>query len=62
MKNIIFDLGSVLLKNKASSTLDNLNLDDETKNELRSDGYFLNVIEKKIDNKIYPMDLMSISK
>ena len=35
MKNIIFDLGSVLLKNKASSTLDNLNLDDETKNELK---------------------------
>ena len=32
------------------------------KDDLRSDGYFLNAIENKINNKIYPMDLISISK
>ena len=32
------------------------------KDNLRSDGYFLNAIENKINNKVYPMDLISISK
>lgn len=32
------------------------------KDDLRSDGYFLNAIENKINNKVYPMDLISISK
>ena len=35
MKNIIFDLGSVLIKNKAISVLDELDLDDNTYNELK---------------------------
>ena len=66
MKNIIFDLGSVLLKNKASSTLDNLNLDDETKNELKrffedTDDLDLGLItlEKKFDECNFSEELTS---
>ena len=35
MKNIIFDLGSVILRKRSFSTLDKLDLDDNTYNELK---------------------------
>lgn len=31
------------------------------KNELRADGYFISAIENKINNKVYPIDLINIS-
>ena len=32
------------------------------KNDLRENGYFLSTIKNKIDGKIYPIDLINISK
>ena len=35
IKNIIFDLGNVILKGKPSIILENLNLDDEVYNDIK---------------------------
>lgn len=35
IKNLIFDLGNVILKGKPSIILENLNLDDEIYNDIK---------------------------
>jgi putative hydrolase of the HAD superfamily len=54
MKNIIFDLGGVVLEGKASSVLDKLNLNEDEYNELIKffdDWYKLDIDEETIENK-----------
>ena len=48
MKNIIFDLGSVLIKNRAISVLDKLDIDDNTYNELQR--FFNDYLELDLGN------------
>ena len=57
MKNVIFDLGGVILKGKVSSILDKYNIDDVTKNELikffnscNELDYGLSTIKEKYEN------------
>lgn len=54
MKNIIFDLGGVILKDKPSSILDSFNIDKRTHNKLKiffSDWKKLNLGEETLEDK-----------